>query len=208
VTDASVVLGSLHPYQFNEFGTSQIIVETEWTSYDGSKIQRPTEVSFFEIMKNPLACEVAPCYPYQISKLNERNNVAPVIISQLAGSATNVLAVQQELRTRSAIVTGFLGAATAADGWTFTIQNLFVEKIAQLACSTSADCVMSVYHSPVNSRSDCYCPLCDEYSLNQDAATANQDSWTRYCQRALEGTCPLARCGPTPTPVCQNGRCA
>ena len=82
-------------------------------------------------------------------------------------------------------------------------------------CEKDADCTTSIYRSFVNSREDCYCPLCPE-PLNAKSARLNQIGWERHCgsfgysaagKKGGPPVCPQVKCiAPSPL-ACVNQQC-
>jgi len=140
--------------------------------------------------------------------LNGRaRNGRQVPFSNLEGPSDLVTKARQEMALRPAIVTGVL-SNTADGGRALTIDHLFFEVVESETCSADSDCIHTKYHTLVNSRRDCYCPVCDTFAMNVAAARANEAAYNRFCSRYHDQECHMQfLCIHVPPATCDAGRC-
>ena len=83
-------------------------------------------------------------------------------------------------------------------------------------CEIDADCTTSPYVKFVQSREDCYCPLCPQ-PISVAAAERNFASWQKHCRDfgypSLGGDskrliCPAILCVAPPPVGCVDNQCA
>lgn len=82
--------------------------------------------------------------------------------------------------------------------------------VSTTSCEIAGDCTVPVYHKPVKSMDDCYCPACpvSNTTINKGTHTLYQNQWIQLCSEwAKRLPCPVPSCVAPPTPLCESQTC-
>lgn len=79
-------------------------------------------------------------------------------------------------------------------------------EVVASGCGSPEDCVNCAFPSKVGSVGECYCVFCGSTPMTKAECSANQASWTAFCDPwPNPQQCPQASCLPGAAPLCDAG---
>ena len=228
---AALVRGVLRPREFAGFGVLGVLAPKAVWRAAGTRSMRPLDNNghpsggWFGLRQNGVVCIAAPCYNIEERLLGRkfRQIISGVDLSDVDADPTDLATAMKQLQRSELTALGenvlIPDEGPAGDGVTMVASDFFLrvwpERDDSLRCDVDAECTVSVFHSPVRSKNECYCTHCPQ-PINALVAKENQASWQRYCKdfgfailddSSATLTCPQVLCVLPPPVGCVKNQC-
>ena len=183
------------------------------------------------LMDNGIVCVTTPCFDIEQRKLNKRQRIralSGIDLSEVKATDEDLEAAWQALENDELIAVGkhrrVHDAGPAGKGLEFVASQFFLrvepDVDGDLFCTGDDQCTATVFHSPVASADECYCPLCPSTVLSLKAEQRNRESWRDFCSDygflgapppspfvSLPLICPVPACIAPPPVACVENTC-